>query len=283
MERLVDAAVELGVAKIRLTGGEPLARKAFVPFLRRLREEHPDVDLRLTTNATLIEPHLDALAELGLGGINVSLDSLDRATFERVTGRDELHTVRAALDGIMERGIKLKINLVAMRGVNDNELGDFLALAKDNPLDVRCIEFMPVGAATRWSEDMYWSATDILAEARKHAELDPLIEADEKAGPARIYSIKGGKGRFGLITPLSNHFCDRCNRLRVTSDGSLRTCLFSDREAKLRPILRHPKLGRAHLVRVLSQAVRAKPIGADILAAKRKAEVAIKQMSAIGG
>ena len=166
--------------------------------------------------------------------------------------------------------------------MNDGELAGFLELARTTPIDVRFIEFMPMGGAS-WAPEQVWSAQDILAGAHTLAELTPLGRDAADSGPAQMFSLAGGQGRFGLITPLSNHFCATCNRLRITSGGNLRTCLFSDRVSRLRPALRHPKLGLAAVERILRLALRAKPVGFELLAARRAAKVCATSMSSIGG
>lgn len=297
MLRVVEAAVGSGVEKVRLTGGEPFARKGLMSFIRMLRTNFPQVDVRITTNATLIRPHVAELRELGIKVVNISLDSFRPEVFASVTGRDLLHEVRAAMDDLLAAGIRLKINAVALRGVNDGELPSFLDFARHNPVDVRFIEFMPMGADTRWSQSNFWPATDILTEAQRVVTLTPLASRSHSqgeelesprdrsvhGGPARMYAMEGGQGRFGLITAMSNHFCGACNRLRVTSDGFLRTCLFADKEYALRGILRHPRLGVEHLRRVMALANKGKPLGEELLRARREVAVAAKRMVSIGG
>ncbi len=281
---LIDVAVDLGVEKVRLTGGEPLTRKGFIPFLEILRKRHPALDLRLTTNGTLLAPHVPALKALGIRAVNISLDSFSPEKTRAICGRDLLAQTMEGIHAVLEAGMILKLNAVALRGVNDSELPLFLDFAKKSGAEVRFIEFMPMGAGTAWTSLQYWSATDILAAARQYAELTPIPRNDHQHGPAQLYSIDGGPGRFGLITPLSNHFCDDCNRLRITADGRLRTCLFSDREYKLRPLLRHPKLGLPAVRRVFERANRKKPLGYRLLARERaEAAVADRRMSSIGG
>ena len=280
--RLVDLGVEQGIEKIRLTGGEPFVRKGFMDFLRMLRERHSGVDFRITSNGTLLGEYVKALGELGIGAINISLDSLRPDGFLAATGRDLLSVVRRNLDALLAEGIQVKINAVALKGINQQDMRAFLDFARRHPVDVRFIEFMPMGSGTRWSEDQFWPADDILAEARKWADLEPCRPEARDRGPARIFSIAGGLGRLGLITPMSNHFCATCNRLRITSDGRLRSCLFADKEYRLRGILRHPRLGARFLCKVMEGANRKKPLGADILRQRQRA-VALKPMVSIGG
>ncbi|MCH5278152.1 MAG: GTP 3',8-cyclase MoaA [Desulfovibrionaceae bacterium] len=281
MERIVAVAVAAGVRKLRLTGGEPFVRRGFPDFLRRLRAAQPDVDLCLTSNGILLAPYAGLLRDLGVR-VNLSLDTLRPQRFERITGRDLLPRVLASMDALLKAGVPLKLNAVALRGVNDDELPGFLDLARSRPLDVRFIEFMPMGDSTVWSGRSYWPATDILRAARELCGLTPLPPHADTDGPARMYALEGGMGRFGLITPLTHHFCAGCNRLRVTSDGRLRSCLFDDHEYRLAPILRAPRLSDETLLRVMRRATLRKPIGAHMLE-KRQGAAAHKAMSAIGG
>jgi cyclic pyranopterin phosphate synthase len=280
---LIGAARELGISKLRLTGGEPFVRKGFLNFLAAVRDIHPDMDLRLTTNATLLTDVPRRLADLGVRRINISLDTLDPATFGRITGRDFFSRVRTAVDECLEAGLKVKINAVAMRGVNDGELPGFLDLAIRLPLDVRFIEHMPMGDGVPWDVRACWSAEDILAEAARLARLVPVESQSGESGPARMFRIEGGKGRLGVISPLTNHFCGTCNRLRITADGRLRTCLFSDREFRLKPLVRS-RVSVGRLAHVLRRALRVKPVGVDILRGRKNGTpVALKRMASIGG
>lgn len=289
MEQLVDMAVAQGVEKVRLTGGEPFARKGFIAFLERLRMAHPDLDIRVTTNGTLLGPHIPFLKALGLNAVNMSLDTFTRSTFERITGRDLLHRVLESIERLLAEGIPLKINAVAMRGVNDVELPAFLDFAMTHAVDVRFIEFMPMGEGTRWTSDVFWSASAILDAARKLVRVTPaVLDTSCNSGPARLYDLEPlsssllRRGRLGLITPLSSHFCATCNRLRITSEGALRTCLFDDREYRLRAVLRHPRLGIDAVRRIVTLATHNKPVGARILEQRHEA-VALRRMTAIGG
>ncbi|EPR37319.1 molybdenum cofactor biosynthesis protein A [Desulfovibrio sp. X2] len=284
MLECIAAARDLGISKVRLTGGEPFVRRGCLDFVAAIRGRFPDVDVRLTTNATLLEGVPARLAELGVRRINISLDTLDRATFERVTGRDFFDRVRTAIDESLAAGLRVKINAVAMRGINDHELPGFIDLARRLPLDVRFIEHMPMGGGVPWDPSRCWPADEILEEAAKLADLVPEEDANEARGPARMYRITDGAGRLGLISPLSNHFCNTCNRLRITADGRLRTCLFSDKEYSLRPLVRSRLGDRDHLARVLRRALLSKPVGVELLKARRQgAPVAERRMSAIGG
>lgn len=274
MARIVDVAVEEGVEKVRLTGGEPFVRKGLTGFLDMLHQRHPALDIRITTNGTLLAPHAAALRGLGVSTVNISLDTFRRDRFAATTGRDMLPQVLDGIHAALDAGLAVKINAVALKGVNDDELAAFIDFARRNPVDVRFIEFMPMGGGTSWTEDQFWGAPDILSAAQRLADLVPLAPGERRKGPAKLWGIAGGLGRFGLITPLSDHFCGDCNRLRVTPDGRLRTCLFSDREYRLRPLLRHPKLGMDAVRKVLRLANRRKPLGYQLLARVRAGQLA---------
>ncbi|WP_319778842.1 GTP 3',8-cyclase MoaA [Maridesulfovibrio sp.] len=283
MLRLVDLAASMNISKLRLTGGEPFARRGFMGFISSVMSSHPELDLRITTNGTLIEPLVPELKKIGVSRLNISLDTLDRKTFAEVTGRDHLNDVLAAISACLSAGIRIKINAVAMKGINDKELGSFIDFAREYPIDIRFIEFMPMGDDTK-SDSRFWSADDILEQGRQLTNLIPVKRTAENRGPARMYTIENGKGRLGLISPVSSHFCSTCNRLRITSDGKLRTCLFSDRTYRLRNILRNPKLGDDTLRRVIAAATRDKPLGYHLLEQRSGSEgVCVTQMSAIGG
>lgn len=290
MLQLIELSRDMGVRKVRLTGGEPLVRRDVLPFLERILTRTPDLDLRLTTNATLLPGKVAQLRDFGLTRVNISLDTLRRQAYEDITGRDYYPQVRQAIDECLEAGLKVKVNAVALRGINDRDLPGFMAMASELPLDVRFIEFMPMGQDTSWTRDCYWSAQDIVESATQLAELKAVQrEQENKAdthGPARMYNIVGGVGRFGVISPLSDHFCGACNRLRITSDGRLRTCLFSDKQYLLRPLLRHPKLGPEFVRTVMERAGKRKPLGYQLLAQaaqSARSAVCATHMTGIGG
>lgn len=281
MEQLVGLAVSLGVNKLRLTGGEPFVRRGFLDFLERLRDRYPTLDIRLTSNGTLLGPAVSRLKALGINGVNLSLDTFDRKTFERITGKDLLPQVLESMHTILQAELPFKINVVGMQGVNDSELPVFIDYALNNPVEVRFIEFMPMGEGTCWSSRIFWKGEAILAAVRKHCQVDFLKDT---GAPARSYRLVKGdrQGKMGLISPVSQHFCASCNRLRLTAEGSLRTCLYDDREYRLREVLRHPRLGLPAVRRILILAVLHKPFGWRLLE-KRLGAVASRRMHAIGG
>ncbi|NJB66384.1 cyclic pyranopterin phosphate synthase [Desulfobaculum xiamenense] len=284
MLRLVQAAQTMDVTKLRLTGGEPFVRRDFLAFLGMLREECPGLDVRITTNGTLLGGKVPALKHLGIQRINISLDTLKPERFAHVTGRDFHDRVLQAIDDCLHYGLTVKINAVAMKGINDDEIAAFTEFAKTRPVDVRFIEFMPIGGCSHWKKEYALPARDIIAAVSAVADITPVPKHAINDGPARIYEIKDGLGRIGVISAMSDHFCDTCNRLRITSDGRLRTCLFSDKEYRLRPILRSPRLGNEALLRVMRLATQHKPLGYKLLEKRLLGNsVCSKVMSSIGG
>ena len=281
---LLHAASGMDVQKVRLTGGEPFARRDILYFLHRLKSGLPEMEIRLTTNATLIAGKIRALRDIGIKGLNISLDTLSRDKYQRITGLDKLDSVMASIDRCLEEGIRVKINAVALKGVNDDELGDFIRLAMDKPLDVRFIEFMPIGEKTLWEQDYYWSSADLLTQAAEITDMVPVDNLTRNHGPARMYKPGQGLGRVGVISPLSAHFCATCNRLRVTANGRLRTCLFSDKEYNLLPLIRSPKIGPERLRLVMERAGRKKPMGHELMSGgKKEKSLCRRVMSSIGG
>lgn len=281
--RVLAVLLPLGVQKVRLTGGEPLARKDAVPFMARLRERWPELQLALTTNASLLAPWIPTLAQIEPVSINVSLDSLDAGVYESLTGRNELGRTLANIDRMLEAGLRVKINAVAMKGVTLRELDGFLDFIHSRPVDMRFIEFMPMGANSVWSETRYLPIAELKRSLGEKVELQPVESVEPTAGPARIYKPAGYAGRLGFISAVSDHFCATCNRLRLTAAGDLRTCLFSDRQYPLAPLLRNPRLSEEELKHAILQACQGKPLGNELLANKTAQHVAAGQMVGIGG
>ncbi len=280
---LLHSVSGLKVQKVRLTGGEPFARRDILYFLHRLKHELPELDLRLTTNATLIAGKIRTLKDIGIKGLNISLDTLDRDKYRRITGHDSLNSVLTSIERCLEEGIRVKINVVALKRVNDDELDDFIQLAVDRPVDVRFIEFMPIGEKTLWKKDYYWPSAELLQAAEKIIALNPVHILDKNHGPARMFRPGNGLGRLGVISPLSEHFCTTCNRLRITANGGLRTCLFSDREYRLLPLIRSRRISREKLLLVLKRAGQRKPMGHELYTGNEPKSLCRRVMSSIGG
>lgn len=234
--RLAGIFHDRGVTKIRFTGGEPLARKDLPALIAMIHGRCPDASLHMTTNAVHLARNARALRAAGLGGLNVSLDSLDAGTFARMTRRDRFEQAREGIETAWEAGFRpLKINCVVLRGVNDHEAPDFVAMTKDRPIEVRFLEYMPYGEANTLQPE-YVSGAEVREriEAAGYA-LEPL---DWDGGPARPYRVPGHAGSVGFITAVSHHFCDECDRLRLTADGFFVNCLYGPKRCDLKPLLR---------------------------------------------
>lgn len=259
---VVRAAAGLGISKVRLTGGEPLVRRGIVELVRMLAEIPGVDDLSMTTNGILLASFAPALAEAGLRRVNVSLDTLDPERFRRITRRGELADVLAGIEAARRAGLEpVKINMVVIRGLNDDEVVEMARRTLTEGWHVRFIEVMPLGSNEHWAADGFVSAEEIRARVEKvfgelEAELDAPVPG---GGPARYYRVPGASGTIGFITPVSEHFCARCNRLRLTADGQLRPCLLSDAEIDLRAVLRAGG-GVEDVQAVLQHAIMSKPL-----------------------
>ncbi len=277
--RVARVAVELGVRKIRLTGGEPLVRKGVVDFISALRRLPQQPEVTLTTNGMLLAEMAQALKHAGLSRINVSLDSLHPERFRQITCRDGLERVLQGLAAADAAGFDpLKINMVPIRGVNADEIEAFARLSIEHPWQIRFIEFMPVSTGLDYTPDQLYPAAQIKADLERIAELVPEPR-EGILGPARIYRLRGAQGTVGIIHAVSDHFCRECNRLRLTADGQLRPCLLSDREVDLRQALRSG-VDDQELAELLRRSVADKPerhcLGEDYQPGQRK-------MQGIGG
>jgi cyclic pyranopterin phosphate synthase len=235
----VAQMAELGLRRVRLTGGEPLVRRDLPDLVRMLRSIPAIEDIALSTNAVLLPQFAAELRETGLDRVNISVDTLRRDRFEAIARRP-VRFFDAMLEGIeaAERAgfAPLKVNTVMLRGLNDDELPELAALTRERPWHVRFIELMPVGENLHLS-DRFVSADEILARVRAIEELVP-DDGPPGNGPARYFRFPGAPGSVGVITPMSHNYCDRCNRMRLTADGQLRTCLFGTHEVDLRTPIR---------------------------------------------
>ena len=276
--RVASACVAQGIEKIRVTGGEPLVRKGLLPFLERLSGIPGLRELVLTTNGLQLEELALPLRRAGVARLNISLDSLRPETFARITRGGGLDRVLAGIAAAEQAGFgPLKINMVVMRGVNDEEILDFAALSIGKPYTVRFIEYMPTLQDAGWNAQSM-AGSEILARIAERYPLLPMV-GTEMAGPARNFKIEGAAGAIGIITPVSGHFCESCNRIRVTAAGMVRGCLFSDRGGDLKPLLRSSDPGP--LQATLRRIVMEKPGRHGI--AEQGAQKARVNMSRIGG
>lgn len=238
MARVARIATTLGVFKFRITGGEPLVRKDLPAFVRMLTELEGVRDLGLTTNGYLLKEQAQALYDAGLRRLNVSLDSLDRATFAELTRRDLLPRVWEGLEEAERVGFApIKVNAVALRGYTDREILAFAELARRKPYEVRFIEFMPLDAEGNWAWDKTIPGQEIVDRIHAVWPLEPVPNGQNPA-PATVYRFRDGAGRIGIIPSVTQPFCESCGRIRLTADGKLRTCLFAHAETDLRGPLR---------------------------------------------
>jgi len=281
------AAARHGIKRIRVTGGEPLVRLGVPAFIKELHDIEGIEDISLTTNGVLLPQFADELQDAGLTRVNISLDTLDPEQFEKITRGGKLEDTLKGIETALEYGFEpVKINVVVMRSFNQ-DLFEFARLTFDRPLHIRFIEYMPVGSSTGsdghgWSDDEVITSEKVIERIERAGEaagLGKLITlrkdaAPAGAGPAYYFKFPEAAGTIGVISALSNHFCSTCNRLRLTADGMLRPCLFSDREYDARTALRSGAEGA--LDEIIERAITDKPAGNTFSATKRL-------MSHIGG
>ncbi len=235
--RFVRIVESLGISKVRLTGGEPLVRKGITALVREISALEGINDVSLTTNGVFLGDKVEELKQAGLKRVNVSLDSLKKDRFSFITGVDALHQVLGSLEKSVDAGIKpIKINTVIIRGFNDDEILDFADLAHRWGFQVRFIEFMPFGDTSLWDSSRIVTSETI----RKiiHERYPLKLSHERGRGPALNFSMEGGVGKIGFISPLSSHLCATCNRIRLTARGTIRPCLFSETEFDIKTLMR---------------------------------------------
>lgn len=286
LEELYELAtgfIERGVTKIRITGGEPLVRRDIIDLFEALgrRLGHGLKELTLTTNATQLAGHADALAKAGVRRVNISLDTLDRETFAQLTRRDALPQVLEGIAAAREAGLKVKLNAVALKDINGHELPDLIGWAHSEGHDVTLIEVMPLGEVEEDRLDHFLPLSEVRGRLEQRWT---LTDNDANTGgPARYVDVAETGGRLGLITPLTNNFCAGCNRLRVTATGQLYPCLGGSERVDLRAALRSDD-PEANLAAALNQAMRIKPERHHFRMDERGAEPAQpRHMSMTGG
>ena len=263
IETVVRAAAELSISKVRLTGGEPLVRLGIVDLVRMLARIPGIDDLSMTSNGILMPRYAEELCKAGLRRVNISLDTLRAERFAAITRQGQLSDVLAGIEAARQAGLSpIKINTVVIRGLNDDEVVDLARKAQDEGWHLRFIEWMPVGNVAsidgEWHERVV-SAADIRAQVEAAlGRLEPA-KVGTGAGPARYYNVPNTSGTIGFITPVSEHFCGECNRLRLTADGQLRPCLLSDREIDLLTPLRQGA-GIKEIKALLLNGIECKPL-----------------------
>ena len=278
--RLVKIGVKLGISKLRVTGGEPLVRKGVYGFLRELSNIDGLADLSLTTNGVALRDNLARIKSAGIRRINISLDTLNPKRYAQITGHDRLAQVWAAILEALAIGFHpIKLNVVALREINDDELIDLARLSVTYPLHVRFIEHMPLGDARLRTQSPL-----LTPEIRKRIEALGKLHPVRKEfldGPAQRFALNGARGEIGFISAISHHFCEQCNRLRLTASGQLRPCLLADHQVDLNTPLRRGATD-AELALLIRQAAAFKPPTHAIGDCRANGKIA-GQMSAIGG
>ncbi len=277
----------LGISKARITGGEPLVRKGIYDFLKRLSEIRELDDISLTTNGILLKDNIKKIGAAGIKRINISLDTLKPEKFKKITGHDAFHQVWEGIILAHQSGFyPIKINAVALRGINDDEFTDIARLSLDYPFYIRFIEYMPVGNTEfgRENAECEILAPEIMERITSLGRLNPVEKADKCGishdGPADRYKFEGAKGEIGFIRPLSHHFCHKCNRLRLTASGHLRTCLLSDHQTDMKSLIRKG-CSDNELAELFIQAASFKPMQHNL--SVKESDPVASQMSAIGG
>lgn len=233
---IAQTFVNLGVNKIRLTGGEPLVRKEAHAIIERLGQL--GVQLTLTTNGLLVHDFIPTFKKAGIKSLNVSIDTLQKEKYKTITRRDSLHQLWNNIELLLQNDFQVKLNVVVIKGFNDNEILDFIALTKTQKLQIRFIEFMPFDG-NQWNKEKLVSYAEIIEQVHSvYSETQLLRMQDQPNDTAKNYKIEGFTGSFSIISSVTNPFCSTCNRIRLTADGKLKNCLFSNSETALLPTLR---------------------------------------------
>lgn len=275
--KIAEVVAKLGIKKIRITGGEPLIRKDFLEILKRINSVEGIEKIAITTNGLNLLENLELYKENGLKCINISIDSLDKEKYKKITRGGNLEEILKTLDKAVTLEYEhVRINVVVLKDINDNEIFDFVELTKKMKIGVRFIEIMPIGEGKKF-------------EILKNSEILKLISEkyqlenkgiDEKSGPANYYKVEGYEGEIGFISPISNQFCDKCNRIRVTSKGFLKLCLHYNIGIDLKPFLN----GEIEdLKEVISEAIKKKPEKHEMDCLDFKKDIETKMMNEIGG
>jgi GTP 3',8-cyclase len=283
LDRLCSAFIRLGVKKLRLTGGEPLVRRNIMSLIQGLSRHLDSGDLEeltLTTNGSQLAQHAQDLANCGVRRLNVSVDSLNRDKFKDITRRGDLNQVMEGLQAAKDAGLKVKINTVALKGVNDDEFNDLIGWCGTEGFDLTFIETMPMGEIDDDRTDHYLSLTQIRKNLEKNWTLEDIPL--KTGGPATYVSVGETGGRIGFITPMSHNFCEGCNRVRVTCTGTLYMCLGQNDQADLITPLRQSE-GDDLLTQAIEEAISRKPKGHDFVIDRNSRPAVARHMSVTGG
>jgi cyclic pyranopterin phosphate synthase len=277
---IVRVMATLGLKRVRLTGGEPLIRRDLVQLVRLLKDVEGIDDISLSTNAVLLADHAEELRAAGVNRVNISLDSLREERVDALARRSGYYErILAGIAAAERVGFApLKVNVVLMRGRNDDEVEDFARITQRRPWHVRFIEVMPTADNLDISETEYISALEVLQRLEQLAELVP-VTGPQGNGPATYFQYGGGAGTIGVITPMSHNYCDRCNRMRLTADGQLRPCLFGDIQTNLRDALRRGE----PLEPLIAHTLRVKPERHYLIHGNASGSGGLRALSQVGG
>ncbi len=249
---IINILSELGINKVRLTGGEPLVRKGIVNFIDRINNIKTINDLAMTTNGQLLNSYAKDLKIAGLKRLNISIDTLDDKKYSEITRGGKLSDTLKGIEKAQTLGFeKIKLNVVLIGGFNDDEIENFVNITKTENIDVRFIELMPIGECSKWSLDNFVSTKEVIEKCN---ELEPIVY-DDISSPAKYYKLPNAKGKVGLINPISCKFCQNCNRIRITADGKLKNCLHSDNEMNLKTYIND----KNYLKDIIIKSIMAKP------------------------
>ncbi|MEE1086594.1 MAG: GTP 3',8-cyclase MoaA [Schaedlerella sp.] len=255
IETICRMAAQIGIKKIKVTGGEPLVRRGCTEFIGKLKAIPGIEQVTLTTNGVLLKEHLEELVTNGLDAMNISLDSLNADTYRKITGRDELHRVLDSILEAVKTGIRIKINAVLQKDTNGTEWESLIALAKENPIDVRFIEMMPIGYGKQFEPVYNEELLSMLKKRYPEVQKDCKIHGN---GPAVYYKIPGFQGSIGFISAIHGKFCDQCNRIRLTAEGRLKPCLCYGEGIDLKEALRSEKR-EEEITQLLKRTIEKKP------------------------
>ena len=279
--RLLKVLGELGFQKVRFTGGEPFLRKDFMRLLEKTAELEAYKSIHITSNGTLLQNHIPKLKELGITKINLSIDSLNKERFHKITRRDDFDKVIQTFHMLIDNGFKIKLNAVIMKGINTQEIIPLAELAKDYPVDVRFIEEMPFNGGYKKNVDLF-SARDIYADLKAHySELEEI--SGKHGDTASLLAVPGYKGNIGVIAAFSRTFCNTCNRLRISSKGEIKSCLYDDGVFNIRDYMRSG-VSDEELANKFREIVRLKPKdGFEAEKMRATPTTAMQSMGSIGG
>ncbi|MBU5226858.1 GTP 3',8-cyclase MoaA [Clostridium senegalense] len=272
IEEITKIFVELGVTKVRITGGEPLVRKNVLKLIKNIGSIEKIKDFSITTNGTLLEDYIEELKAFGVNRLNISLDTFNEDRYKYITRGGELQKVLNGIEKAKQMGISpIKFNVVLVKGFNDDEIKDFVNLTIDEDVHVRFIELMPIGQCKNWSLGKFISNETILSKVKGLEE----VESEDISSPAKYYKLPNAKGKVGLISSISCNFCKDCNRIRLTCDGKLKLCLHSDEEIDLKNPLRNGE----DVKQIIINAINKKPQRHNL----EDGEYINRNMVAIGG